>query len=109
MRTFVAEENVRVFRRRLLDERDLSLHATLRDLLSREEDKLKVDLDHLHRLEHDIAECQTRIARQRASMDAGEENSGDAAQARALLDSYMETLALHEAHWRKMKAQLGEV
>jgi hypothetical protein len=93
---FVCKENVALLRRGLETEIDPARRSVVMQLLLAEETKLGSKLEHLGDVEQYIARCQELIFRQEVLVHQMEGNGGDTSQARALLMTLTQTLALHE-------------
>jgi hypothetical protein len=105
---FIARQNVAHFRKELTSEISPERRAGLLRLLVKEEDKLGLDLQQLADLERYIAEAKIRVARQQGIIASLEADERDTAIARALLDTYVQPLDLHEKLRQKVIGRLEQ-
>jgi hypothetical protein len=105
---FVARDNTNRFRDQLRFETDPTKRSILRKLLVEEEDKLAADFALLEDVAREIANCQQRIDRQRALVEALERCGRDVTTAEALLSAIMESLILHQDYRQRVATRLDQ-
>jgi hypothetical protein len=105
---FIARQNIAHFREELTSEVSPERRAALLRLLMMEEDKLGLDVQQLGDLERYIAEEKIRIVRQQRIVANLEADGRDTAIARALFDTYVQTLDLDEKLRQKIIGRLEQ-
>ena len=95
---FVCQENVVRMRRSLEAEIDSARRSIVTQILVAEESKLGFTLEQLDDVNQYIGRCRELIGRQEDLLHQLESSGRDTAQARGLLITLTQSLALHEHH-----------
>jgi hypothetical protein len=105
MDRFVAHQNIKRFRNRLVSETDARGRARLHQLLIAEEDKLGHDLELLANVEQAITNFAALVETQKELVRVLESNKlEDASGARALLDGLEHSHLPHKNYYQRMVA-----
>lgn len=104
---FVCEENVARCRNELENETDAARRSALIRLLIAEESRLGFTIEQLASVDRHIVRCRELIATQQARIGRIEGSGHDVSRAGALLETLMQSLAVHEQHRSSIRNRLN--
>lgn len=107
MNRFVTEHNVDIFVAKLQTTADPQERDNLLRLLSAEQSRMTLAIDHLEDAQRRVDEGRERICRQREERDRLEQAGLSTDGAASLLETLQRTQVLLEAHCQRLRADFG--